>query len=562
MSDSLAACPVPGAPGRAGPLASPQAVALACLTVGLSALALPVALVRVPPLLDYPNHLARLWLLGGGIDRPPLSAMYAADWGAAWTNIGADLLAAALGRLGVGGDVVAPLLLVAALVLPPLGAALLNRAVFGGWHWWQAGFAVLAFNSTVLAGFLSFQVGLGLALLAAAADPAIGRRFGAPGGVAARVALCSALLVFHAFAAAFYAALLAALAFGAERAPFGPAVLRSVRAAGPALGVPLAVFVLAAPTLPGGHTPLELGVRWAGYGPAEKLTALLSAIVTYDAAIDFAVVLALWGVGRVASSASMLRVHAGLLFAALGLLALALVLPSSLGGTAFVDWRFPIMALLVAVAALRPGLRGSRGPALAACLLLLLALGRTAWIAGIWHERQSDVAAVERALELVPAGAAVLPAHHTLFADTEMPRGRRLAVGLPVHWHYQALAVPRRAAFVPTLFTAPGKQPLRVRAPWDSIAVLEGVPAPAHFLRSFASTPGNLYDVGYASDWRARFDYVLLLNADMPDAHGGMPALPELELLFDEGFARLYRVRRGPADLPIGGGAGSDPSGG
>ena len=185
-----------------------------------------------------------------------------------------------------------------------------------------------------------------------------------------------------------------------------------------------------------------------------------------------------------------------------------------------------------------------RGSRMAACSLLLLALGRTVWTAGIWHERQSDIASVERALALVPAGTAVLPAQHSPPEGTEFPRGRRLAVGLPVHWHYQSLVVTERAAFVPTLFTAPGKQPLRVRAPWDSISVLEGGPAPTHLLRSFVRTPSNLYARGYAADWRARFDYVLLLNADLPDDDGGMPTLPELELVADEGFARLYRVRR------------------
>jgi len=106
------------------------------------------------------------------------------------------------------------------VLLPPLGAVLLNRAVFGGWHWWQAGFALLAWNSTLLAGFLNFQIGLGLALLAAAADPAL-RRAGPLGAVPLRMALGTVLLVFHPFAAGLYGVLLAGLAFGAEAGPHG-----------------------------------------------------------------------------------------------------------------------------------------------------------------------------------------------------------------------------------------------------------------------------------------------------------------------------------------------------
>jgi polyisoprenyl-phosphate glycosyltransferase len=43
------------------------------------------------------------------------------------------------------------------------------------------------------------------------------------------------------------------------------------------------------------------------------------------------------------------------------------------------------------------------------------------------------------------------------------------------------------------------------------------------------------------ADWRLRYDYVLLLNADAGRI-AGLSELPELVLERDEGFARLYRV--------------------
>ncbi len=48
----------------------------------------------------------------------------------------------------------------------------------------------------------------------------------------------------------------------------------------------------------------------------------------------------------------------------------------------------------------------------------------------------------------------------------------------------------------------------------------------------------------YHKLWRERFDYVLLLNADTADKYGSVPLPPELEPVADEGFARLYRIRR------------------
>jgi hypothetical protein len=519
----------------------------------LAALALPVALVHVPPLLDYPNHFARLWLLAGGIEQPPISAMYAVDWSVALTNIGVDLIAATLGRV-IGADLLGHLLVAAALILPPLGAILLNRAVFGGWHWWQVGFPILAWNSTLLAGFLSFQIGLGLALIAASADLTFTRRIGPVGGIAARIGLCAGLLVFHVFAASFYAALLAGLAFGPDRSPFASmrlfarATLRSAMAGGFALAVPLTVFLLFAPVVPGGQAPSGVYHIWAGYTLANKIVTMISAIATYDVRVDVAFVAALWVMARIVASGALLRVHTGLLIIALGLLTMALLVPSVLGGTAFVDWRFPIMAVLTAAAALRPGIRSSRAASVVAVTLLILAVVRTAWITDIWRERQADVAAVERALSLVPAGASVLPAVNIALDVKLAPRGRYLFGGLPTYWHYPVLAIPWRHAFVPTLFTARGKQPLRVLPPWNSIAVAEGVPAPIDYLVSFRPLPALIYMFGYVADWRNRFDYLLIVNEDLSHAQGQASLPPGLELLADEGFARLYLIRRNSDD--------------
>ena len=108
---------------------------IALLTIALAALAVPVLLAPIPPLLDYPNHLVRLWLIAGGANSPPLSEMYAVSWSSAYTNVGIDYLGAALGRFLP----IVPLgsvLVVLALVLPPLGAvaliALYSGARTGG----------------------------------------------------------------------------------------------------------------------------------------------------------------------------------------------------------------------------------------------------------------------------------------------------------------------------------------------------------------------------------------------------------------------------------------------
>lgn len=510
--------------------------------MALAALLAPVATTAIAPLLDYPNHIARMWLLAGGADHPALRGMYAVDWSGAWTNVGADLLAAWVGPW-VGIGVLAPAVLGAGVLLPPLGAVVLNRAVFGGWHWWQVGFAVLAWNATLVAGFLNFQAGIGLALLAAGLDP-LARGAGSRWLVPVRMAVTAVLIAWHPFAAGFYGVLLAGLAFGPGRwrDGFPPRAWRAMRVAGPAVGLPVAAFLLLAPTLPGGHAPPGAYDTWGSYSVGAKIATLLTPVVTYDLPVDALAVLLLYAAGRLVGVRALARAHGGLLLGAAGALALALLTPPVVGGTACVDWRFPVMAVLTAVAAFRPELRTTRAGQTMAVALLVLALGRTGWITSVWHERQADVAAVRDALSLVPASASVLPVSRMDARDPALPVGRTVAWWFPSYGQLGTLAVPWRQAFVPTLFTAPGKQPLRVLPPWASFAALESPPASVKLLHTYAPSARDTYLFGYFADWRRNFQYVLVLNADMPN-DPDETTVPGLALLADRGFARLYAVR-------------------
>ncbi|MXP63153.1 hypothetical protein E0493_07270 [Roseomonas sp. M0104] len=527
-------------------------------------LALPVLLTPLPPLLDYPNHLARLWLVAGRAAQPPFDRIYAVDLTSVRTNIGIDLLAAALGswlpieRFG-------QMLVLGAVVLPPLGAALLNRSVFGGLHWWLVGLPLLAWNWTLIAGFLNFQIGLGLALLAAAADPALARRTGPLGAFAIRAALAALLLLAHAFAALFYAGLLAALALGRDwdflRSPreLGRAVRRVAVAVLPIL-LPVLLAWLSAPALPGAQEDPATQTSWqGGFSLHAKLVTLFSGIAAYKSLYDLVFVALLALPVLVALARRRLRCHAGLLLATLGFLLLAFAVPPKVAGTYFVDARFPVMAVLTAVAALRPDIvvpawpRRPAAEVLLACALLALVGLRAAWVGGIWHERQADIASLSRALAHVPPGKAILQVTHsmTVPARRSAPRGRYYGGGGPMLYeHLPALAVPWRHAFVPILFASRGKQPLQVLPPWDEIAGPDNTTAVSVHRLADAEHAVLPENTEYVRAWRTRFDYILVLNADQPDDEGPMTMPPELELVADEGFVQLYRVKSPPARPP------------
>ena len=138
------------------------AVGMLCLV-----LLAPLLLVDVPPLLDYPNHLARAVFLAFGANDQFMSQYYAAHW-AIIPDLGTDLVWPPLMRvlpIYVAGKVVVGCI----VVLPVLGTIAYSRAVFGVRSAWPLGSVLVAYNGTLLLGFLNFVAGAGLALLMAAA---------------------------------------------------------------------------------------------------------------------------------------------------------------------------------------------------------------------------------------------------------------------------------------------------------------------------------------------------------------------------------------------------------
>ncbi|MBY3157047.1 hypothetical protein HFO56_32490 [Rhizobium laguerreae] len=551
------AAPAVAAAGPEESIARQDSTVAIAAFVGLTAAL--VLLFPFPPVLDYANHYARIWLLSGGIGEQPFPEIYAVDWNRTFTNVGIDVLATWLGPL-VGADRLARALLFLAIVLPPLGAIGLHRALFGGRHHWQTAMLSLGWCATMIGGFINFQIGLGMALAFACIDLRLQGRN--PALVFAwRLAAALLLTVMHLFALGFYMAIVCGLEFSwridivRSKAALMRLAGRLALALGACVLAPLALYLHTAALPNAGDN--GLGLAWND-GIILIILNLLSAITTYVPVVDVVLVLPLILICTRAVRAGDIRMHAGLAVAACGLLLLSCVSPRHMLGTGWISWRFPIMAALVAMAMVCPFANLTRRQALLLALIINLAVfGRTGWVGWNWWLAQKDVAAVETVLKKVPAGAAVLPLGHEPETVSSLAySNRHFAWGLDTFRHLPTLAVPFSHAFVPTLFTAKGKQPLSVLPPWSEIAVPEGnllsigvlsCPAMMQEYRNF--TP-------YLSDWRRRFDFILVANADIPDRYVGTLMPAGLMLVDDAGFAKLYAIEKTmpaePLSIPAG----------
>lgn len=510
---------------------------------------IPVLIVPMPPLLDYPNHLARLWLLSGGAGEAPFPDIYAVDWSAASTNILIDLVAGGIGRF-VPIAILGPALLSASLLLPAIGVAMLGRAALGRWSWWHVLGALPAFGAPFLLGFLNFQIGLGLALIGAALDAGI-RAAGLR--IAFRIAWAVLLLIAHPFALLFHAALLGGLAIGSHLRSTRPGdgvpaqahmpgrvygwglIARPVFAVLPAVAVVVLYWLMA--HHPGrGASPammwLPLRLRIDGlFGPMRG----------YDGAVGAGMVAVIWGLLFVARATDALKIHAGLAMAAALIAIASLAMPQIAFDTGQLTIRLPEMAWLTLIAAVLPGEGWNRHAVAAAATVALVAVAmRTSDIARVWLARRGDAAALSRALAQVPPGARILPLDHMPPDGVAgLPPGRALGA-VPTTIHLVTLAIFQRHAFVPTLFAFAGKQVVAVRSPFDQIAVPEGTLATVDRLGALTGASDDAVYYPYLLHWRC-FDYVLVLNADVPNA-GGPLHVNGVEPVADAGFARLYRV--------------------
>ena len=529
--------------------------------VALSFLTLlaPFLLGEIPPLTDYPNHLARYWLIAGGASEPALAAFYRIDWFNAVTNVGVDRMVAMLAPV-VSGFALGHLAAIAAAVLPPLGVLALNRATTGRITAWQALFPLAAWSTTFLMGFLNFQIGLGLALLFAAADPLaqpdfwrVLERRGLGWGVAAiRIPLGLILAADHLFGLLFYAVLLAGLGMGP-----GPLSLRHWKTlllrlrraalAGAWCLIPLAITAThkALPGTEGAAQSFDHSIQY-NVMPG-KLATLFSVLASYNVFQEMVLAGAIVALFVWLKKRRALTAHTGLMIAFAGLVALAILAPSRAAGASWIDRRFPIMALFCALAALqlRKGVSPRFGLAIGGASLGLACL-QSAWVGWNWRAMERDMQAVRQVLAAVPAGATILPLQHdpTLALKWHAPAGRYMfGVGDATYRHFPALAVPFRHAFVPNLFAARGLQPLKVLGSWDRIVEHNGGDLAS--VSALTRTPLP-EEASYIPGWRSRFDYVLVLNADMPDQAGPFRPPPELTLVSVTRFAQLWRVARAP----------------
>jgi hypothetical protein len=497
--------------------------ALGLLVVALLA---PLLIADVPPILDYPNHLARFVLLAVGPDDPVLGPVFIPNW-AIIPNLASDVVGPMLLRL-LPVHVAGRCLLAGILLLNLAGVLALHRALFRRWSYWPLASGLVAYNSTFMLGFLNGQIGIGLAMIFAAAW--ITWREQRPVATVVGAAIASVLLFFcHLIGVIFFLVLIGSAevhAMWQRRGIF----IRSV----------LLVPVLAGPMLLSSMTVLRdapAATHWMS--PYDKLVQVASPFINYSFSLDMISAVLVYG-GAVLGIASGWLVLAP---RAIGVAALLVILypllPFDLMSASFFDTRVAVMLGFLLFAATEPAPLPSQVGRLVATGLAALFVVRMTVLADVWVEHRRDLAELRSVIGAVPPGALVyvtnVPQEEAPAYWDAGPRSRRLSNTLRADYHLPALLLIERRAFWPILFANPAQQPIRLQPFYDRLA---------HEAHDVPSHGALVTDPDRGSAALRDFDFVLMLEAGADaNPQGFVPKC--LTLLSRTDFAALYGVRRG-----------------
>lgn len=487
----------------------------------LAAAGAPIVLRDIPPLADYPNHLARLYAIGHLGNDPLLARFYRIEWHIL-PNLASDLLIPPLAQF-IGLYHAGQVFLVLALALVASGAQAIHCALYRRLSPGPLAIFIFLYSYPLLSGVMNYVFGLGVALWGIAAWIRL-REAPAPRRALVSTAFIAVLFLSHLYALGIYGLVL--LCYEGWRA-----AAQRVR---PPLSDLLAFALPFLPALP--LLALTPTAHYAGairWDLATKLTGLAELVVEFHPRLDLALGFAIAALLLCAWWTRRVRLHpAGAVFAAAtGLLFIAM--PTSIFGSWGADVRLPISAMLVLVGFLDwrlPGAAARRG-FLAA--IVALSLFRIGLVDSAWTHFDASILAMRAAFSEIVPGSKILLAmaddHHTPFAMQKITQA-------PV------LAMMDRSSFVPIAYTHPAMQILRVQPAFWRISnrgTNDDVPPPVSALRRALADPRGAADT-YFADWSRDFDYLFVLYP-RPGAANPMPR--HLALLKSGPEFQLYRIR-------------------
>jgi hypothetical protein len=492
-------------------------------TVALLAMAAAVPLLwpTIPPLVDLPGHMGRYAVQLNYATSPILREYYSFQWSLIG-NLGVDLLIIPMSKL-FGLELGVKLIVISIPVMTVAGMLWIAREVHGRVPPTALFALPLAYGHPFMFGFVNFALSMAFALLAFALWLRLARLGQLRLRAAIFVFIGPLLWVTHTFG---WGAL-GVLAFSAElirqhdrggswRHAFFWAGIHCL-----SLAPPILLMI----AWRSGHVGGQTADWFNWHAKIEWLNATLRDRYRVYDAISLALVLIIVAFGLLDKRVELSR---NLRASALMLLAVFLLLPRIVFGSAYADMRLTPYMIAIAVIAIRmrPGASDPLKQGLAVAGLVFFAMRMTTTTISLAQSGQ-EADQTLTALDHVPMGGRLV----TFVGDS-----CRQPWLLSRMWHISGVAIVRRQAFSNDQWQMAGAQLLRARRPeaypfrHDPSQIVTAVQCRGEIWRTLNASLQYLP--------RTAFDYVWLINPPPHDPRllGGMTPI------WRSGKNTLYRI--------------------
>lgn len=487
---------------------------------------LPLFYTLVPPLEDYPNHLARMFALSNLPVNEALARFYEAHW-APIPNLIMDLVVPPLvpffgvytaGRIFIG----------LTLLLMLLGPMMLHRALYGRWSAWPLVGGLFVYNGFLFVGLMNYLFGVGVAVFGLGTWVMLVRK---PIVMRALVsfAFCGILYVCHLSALGLYGLGIASFELWrlwSEK----PWRLKAFAASAAALGVPFLPFLYLLRESP--TWGLSREIVWEAQGKFDAVTQFFS---VYSDLTDMPLLILMGAALYYAVHRSLIRIHPAGIVVAVVLSLAFFAMPRVAFGSWMADQRLVVGIFFLTLGFVSVDLRKLENNHAFFAICLVAIAFRVVDVSVNWSAISQPL------LEMRNSLRALKPGSRLLVAEADEPDTGAMSAALS---HAPNLAVIERSALVSRLFVVPGKQILHARADYrDHVDTQDGdTPSVSRILVSADEEGVSVASPAYWDRWPGFYDYLIVLGTD-PDASPN-PAPDLLHLMHNGRGFQLYRIRK------------------
>jgi hypothetical protein len=503
-------------------------------TLMLSLALLPILAVTIPPLIDYPNHLARMHILSEWENSPALRANYDLNW-RLQPNLAMDLLVPFMTRFMSIYD--AGRLFVAATMVILLVAPLCLRWVL----YREIGILpsllfLFLYNHILHWGFLNYLFTAGLAILAFSGW--IATRSQPPWSRAALFSVVSLILYFgHLMGLMVFGLLVCGyeLQLSWRRGWRHKDTMIDWLVSAGQFAVPAILFVQWAINNNSTHKAVT------AYGNIHaKMNALLSPIQFGMPVLDLLTALFLGSLIVYCKGYRNATLTQDLKMPLLLMTAAAVIMPTMLSDVWGTDLRLPTIIACVLIAGTRFNGDTSGPLRLITSIAIILFSVRILFVMDLWHGVERNYTEFRQAVRSIPSGA-------TAFAigDKSDALKQLRPYHAAMYWHMATLAVIERSLFVPTLFT--GHTTVKASSKRLALDSPNGIPVKRSVLAGSADPETSPYKQGHQVSrynrlfwigWPETFDYIISIRFN----NTKNPEPERLERLYQGSYFDLYKV--------------------